>query len=312
MLASAIVGLLGTAANLGMGIWANQRAKNAKTGQVGVSGAEQAALTSSRYLADRMAMQGGMSAAQYQRALQEPDLQAAQTQQNINQLATTPFQDSFQREALAKVMLSRMFAERQRTFQNIADIDAAQVVRNVSSAFGMQSQVAQQEAMAQAQRNAIIARNEQIQENRWNTFANMLGNIGQMAGMSAEGIELALKERNRNKAAQSAVTANSGIMGAINNPQTASAANAIEEVTTPKSIDMTYLNRVKPISGTEPYTAPTTRPASGNSGFSDSYKQEMGQAMIDVLSGQPYNQTAFNDAMLFMADNNLSTMRNGI
>lgn len=194
-LAGAIVSLLGTAANLGMSIWSNQKAKNAKTGQIGVSGAEQAALSSSRYLADRMAMQGGMSAAQYQRALQEPDLQAAMTQQTVNQLATSPFQDSFQREALAKVMMSRMFAERQRTFQNIADIDAAQIARNVSSASGMQAQVAQQEAMAQAQRNAIIARNEQIQENRWNTFANMLGNIGQMAGMSAEGIELALQEK---------------------------------------------------------------------------------------------------------------------
>lgn len=201
-LAGAIVSLLGTAANLGMGIWSNQKAKNAKTGQIGVSGAEQAALSSSRYLADRMAMQGGMSAAQYQRALQEPDLQAAMTQQNINQLAVTPFQDSFQREALAKVMMSRMFAERQRTFQNIADIDAAQIARNVSSAFGAQAQVAQQEAMAQAQRNAIIARNEQIQTNRWNTFAGMMGEVGKMMGMSAEGIELALKEGEAERAAQ--------------------------------------------------------------------------------------------------------------
>lgn len=298
-LAGAIVSLLGTAANIGMGIWSNQKAKNAKTGQIGVSGAEQAALTSSRYLADRMAMQGGMSAAQYQRALQEPDLQAAMTQQTVNQLATTPFQDSFQREALAKVMMSRMFAERQRTFQNIADIDAAQIARNVSSAFGAQAQVAQQEAMAQAQRNAIIARNEQIQENRWNTFANMLGNIGQMAGMSAEGIELALKERNRNQSANASAAQSSGIAGTLSNPQAAATANAIDEVTTPKTLDMTYLNQVGTVG--EP-TVRTTRPASGNSGFSDPYKQEMLDSMmaaIDPYSGQPVNPTALYDALRF-------------
>lgn len=226
-LAGAIVSLLGTAANLGMGIWSNQRAKNAKTGQIGVSGAEQAALTSSRYLADRMAMQGGMSAAQYQRALQEPDLQAAQTQQNINQLATTPFQDSFQREALAKVMMSRMFAERQRTFQNIADIDAAQIARNVSSAFGMQSQVAQQEAMAQAQRNEIIRRNEEIQINRAANLTRMIGSIAQMGGMSAEGFELYLKDKRAQQTAEQQAVAkqenydrttarNTGIMGGYN------------------------------------------------------------------------------------------------
>lgn len=225
-LAGAIVSLLGTAANLGMGIWSNQKAKNAKTGQIGVSGAEQAALTSSRYIADRMAMQGGMSAAQYQRALQEPDLQAAMTQQTVNQLATSPFQDSFQREALAKVMMSRMFAERQRTFQNIADIDAAQIARNVSSAFGMQAQVAQQEAMAQAQRNAIIARNEQIQIDRANNLTKMISAIAQMGGMSAEGLELAIKEKRAQTAAEQqaaakqkslnkAVAANSGVVKAI-------------------------------------------------------------------------------------------------
>ena len=225
--ASAIVGLLGTAANIGMGIWSNQKAAKAKTKQVGVSGAEQAALTSSRYLADRMTMQGGMSAAQYQRALQEPDLQAAQTQQNINQIAQTPFQDSYQREAFVKVMMSRMFAERQRTFQNIADIDAAQIARNVSSAFGMQSQVAQQEAMAQAQRNEIIARNEQIQIDRANNLTKMIGAIAQMGGMSAEGFELAIKEKRAQTAAEQQAVAkqenfdrttarNTGIVGTFN------------------------------------------------------------------------------------------------
>lgn len=195
MWAGAIVSAIGTAANLGMGIWSNVRAAKAKTGQVGVSGAQGAALSSSRYTADRLSELGGMSAAQYQRALQEPDVQASMTQQAMNQMAQTPFQDSYQREALAKVMLSRMFAERQRAATNIAEIDAAQKAANAMNAFQAQSQVAQQEAQAQAQRNAIIARNEQIQTNRWNTFANMLGNIGQMAGMTAEGIELALKEK---------------------------------------------------------------------------------------------------------------------
>lgn len=284
-LAGAIVSLLGTAANLGMGIWSNQRAKNAKTGQIGVSGAEQAALTSSRYLADRMAMQGGMSAAQYQRALQEPDLQAAMTQQTVNQLATTSFQDSFQREALAKVMMSRMFAERQRTFQNIADIDAAQIARNVSSAFGAQAQVAQQEAMAQTQRNAIIARNEEIQANRWNTFATMLGNIGQMAGMSAEGIELALQENQAKKGLETYrknQALSQGVVGALANPQTAQAAIAAEEVFAPKqSLDFQV--------GTvgEPFV-PTTR-SGGSGGYSDLYRNSpQGQAQIiqDYIDGK--------------------------
>jgi len=193
-LASGIIGALGAAANLGFGIYNAIRGQKAKTEQVGVPAGQQAALASSRYAADRMSEQGGLTAGQYQRALMEPDVQAAMTQQTVNQLATTPFQDSYQREALAKVMLSRMFAERERVAQNLMAVDAERTTANAFAAQQAQAQQAQLEAQAQAQRNAIIERNEQIKTNAWNNFARMIGGAAQLGGMSAEQIELALKD----------------------------------------------------------------------------------------------------------------------
>lgn len=193
-LASGIIGALGAAANLGFGIYNAIKGQKAKTEQVGVPAGQQAALASSRYMADRMSEQGGLTAGQYQRALMEPDVQAAMTQQTINQLATTPFQDSYQREALAKVMLSRMFAERERAAQNLMAVDAERTTANAFAAQQAQAQQAQLEAQAQAQRNAIIERNEQIKTNAWNNFARMIGGAAQLGGMSAEQIELALKD----------------------------------------------------------------------------------------------------------------------
>lgn len=191
--AAAIIGALGALTSLGTTLYGAYKGSKAKTDQTAVSGAQAGAMANQRYLGDRAIGQlGGMSPARYQRALIAPDVLASETQQTINQIATAPFQDAYQKEALSRLMISKLFAERRGIQERISDIDAEASSNAIFGASAIQSSITESEAKAQAERNRIIATNEQIKIKNWSNMARSVGSIAQALGTTVEGIE---KER---------------------------------------------------------------------------------------------------------------------
>lgn len=191
--AAAIIGAIGALTSLGTTLYRAYKGSKAKTDQTAVSGAQAGAMANQRYLGDRAISQlGGMSPARYQRAMIAPDILASETQQTINQIATAPFQDAYQKEALSRLMISKLFAERRGIQERISDIDSEASSNAIFGASAIQSAITESEAKAQAERNRIIRMNEEIKSKNWSNLAGSIGSIAQALGTSVEGIE---KER---------------------------------------------------------------------------------------------------------------------
>lgn len=188
--AAAITAGIGALTSLGTTLYGAYKGNKAQTGQIAVSGAQAGAMANQRYLGDRaMEQLGGISPARYQRAMIAPDILASETQQTLNQIATAPFQDAYQKEALSRLMISKLFSERRGIQERISDIDAEASSNAIFGASAIQSAITESEAKAQAERNRIIRRNEEIKSKNWSNFAGSIGSIAQALGTTVEGVE---------------------------------------------------------------------------------------------------------------------------
>lgn len=180
---AAVAAVAGTAVNIGMAVKASKEAEaQRKKQEAGLAGQKSMANISAMKTAD-LAGQGGLSAGQYNRGLQQNDVYAQQVEGLVNRTESeSVFGNAYKNQAMAKLALNDIGKYTRKTAQGLQDLDVSMTVQNAQLAIEGAAKTANIEANITRQENAMaeqeLAHKQAIQQNVAKGIASTAALVG--------------------------------------------------------------------------------------------------------------------------------------